>query len=80
MVSASAGTVAASEHATGVVAAAARCKQDVSRGRMDRWCCAVDSASLDVQAGELISLLGPSGCGKSTLLRLIAGLDQTRLR
>lgn len=37
---------------------------------------AVDAASLDVQAGELISLLGPSGCGKSTLLRLIAGLDQ----
>jgi ABC-type nitrate/sulfonate/bicarbonate transport system ATPase subunit len=37
---------------------------------------AVDGASLDVEAGELISLLGPSGCGKSTLLRLIAGLDQ----
>jgi ABC-type nitrate/sulfonate/bicarbonate transport system ATPase subunit len=37
---------------------------------------AVDSASMDVRAGEFISLLGPSGCGKSTLLRLIAGLDQ----
>jgi ABC-type nitrate/sulfonate/bicarbonate transport system ATPase subunit len=36
---------------------------------------ALQSASLDVEAGELISLVGPSGCGKSTLLRLIAGLD-----
>jgi sulfonate transport system ATP-binding protein len=36
---------------------------------------ALKSASLEVGAGELISLVGPSGCGKSTLLRLIAGLD-----
>lgn len=36
---------------------------------------ALQSASLDVGAGQLISLIGPSGCGKSTLLRLIAGLD-----
>jgi ABC-type nitrate/sulfonate/bicarbonate transport system ATPase subunit len=36
---------------------------------------ALDSVSLDVAAGELVSLVGPSGCGKSTLLRLLAGLD-----
>jgi len=36
---------------------------------------ALNSASLEVGAGELVSLVGPSGCGKSTLLRLIAGLD-----
>lgn len=30
--------------------------------------------SLDIEKGELVTLLGPSGCGKSTLLRCIAGL------
>ena len=30
--------------------------------------------SLDVQKGEIISVLGPSGCGKSTLLNIIAGI------
>jgi putative spermidine/putrescine transport system ATP-binding protein len=30
---------------------------------------------LEVEQGEILSLLGPSGCGKTTLLRLIAGLE-----
>jgi len=30
---------------------------------------------LEINKGEIVSLLGPSGCGKSTLLRIIAGLE-----
>lgn len=30
--------------------------------------------NLEVQEGELVSLLGPSGCGKTTTLRVVAGL------
>ncbi len=30
---------------------------------------------LNIEPGEILSLLGPSGCGKSTLLRAIAGLQ-----
>ena len=37
---------------------------------------ALDGASLDIEAGEFLSVLGPSGCGKSTLLRLIADLAE----
>jgi ABC-type sugar transport system ATPase subunit len=37
---------------------------------------AVDGLNLDVNDGELLTLVGPSGCGKTTLLRLIAGLEE----
>ncbi|MDP4152369.1 MAG: ATP-binding cassette domain-containing protein [Bacillota bacterium] len=29
---------------------------------------------LDIEKGEIITVIGPSGCGKSTLLKIIAGL------
>ena len=35
---------------------------------------ALRDISLNVRAGEFLSLIGPSGCGKSTLLRLIGDL------
>jgi len=37
---------------------------------------ALAKVSLDVRAGEFLSLVGPSGCGKSTLLKIISGLLQ----
>jgi len=36
---------------------------------------ALIDVNLDIESGELISLLGPSGSGKTTLLRTIAGLE-----
>ncbi len=36
---------------------------------------AVKSMNLDIEPGELITLLGPSGCGKTTTLRMVAGLE-----
>ncbi len=37
---------------------------------------ALTDMTMDVGAGEFVSLLGPSGCGKSTALRIIAGLGE----
>src|SRR3954471_14294144 len=35
---------------------------------------AIDRCSLDVQAGEIVSIVGPSGSGKTTLLWSMSGL------
>ena len=36
---------------------------------------AVNQISLEIHAGEFVTLLGPSGCGKTTTLRMIAGFE-----
>ena len=36
---------------------------------------AVNDVSVDIKAGEFVTLLGPSGCGKTTILRMIAGFE-----
>ncbi|MBW1954631.1 MAG: ABC transporter ATP-binding protein [Deltaproteobacteria bacterium] len=37
---------------------------------------AVNRIHLEVEQGEMLTLLGPSGCGKTTTLRCIAGLEK----
>ncbi|MEV5877308.1 ABC transporter ATP-binding protein [Streptomyces sp. NPDC052101] len=37
---------------------------------------ALNAVSLEIGAGEVVTVMGPSGCGKSTLLNMIAGLNR----
>lgn len=37
---------------------------------------AVNNIRLNVEKGEILTLLGPSGCGKTTTLRCVAGLER----
>ena len=40
---------------------------------------ALKEVSVDVRAGEFVSVVGPSGCGKSTLMLMVAGLLERSL-
>jgi putative ABC transport system ATP-binding protein len=37
---------------------------------------ALDTVTLSIPRGEMVSIIGPSGSGKSTLLNLVGGLDR----
>lgn len=50
------------------------CKSFPSPNSKNETLRVLDSVSLEVEAGEFVSVLGPSGCGKTTLLRMAAGL------
>jgi NitT/TauT family transport system ATP-binding protein len=50
--------------------------RDVTKtyGRGDRAVHALDTTTIDIDAGDFVSILGPSGCGKTTLLKIIGDI------
>ena len=36
----------------------------------------LEHINLEIEDGEIVSILGPSGCGKTTLLNLILGITE----
>lgn len=49
-------------------------KVDVADHRFHPMQQVLEACQLNVNPGEIVSLIGPSGCGKSTFLRIAAGL------
>jgi putative ABC transport system ATP-binding protein len=61
------------EQETSIIARALNVKRRYTLGNEDVW--ALDGVSLDIHAGEFLSIMGPSGSGKSTLFNMIGALD-----
>ena len=67
---------------TGQLAADAKCGVPISISGVskvfgeetDKPFVALNEISVEIQAGEFVSVVGPSGCGKSTLMLMVAGL------
>ena len=64
---------AAAEIAAGATLEAADITKDYVLSGTDRVP-AIGGVSLELAAGEFVSVVGPSGCGKTTLLRCLSGL------
>jgi iron(III) transport system ATP-binding protein len=47
----------------------------LSKQYLDNESLAVDNFNIEIEQGEIVTLLGPSGCGKTTTLRMIAGFE-----
>lgn len=43
----------------------------------DTYSWALNNANLEINKGEIVTILGPSGSGKSTLLNIIGGIDKS---
>ncbi len=50
--------------------------REVSKHYRDGNVLALDHVSLDIYAGDFLSIMGPSGSGKSTMLNMIGALDR----